>query len=123
MAIISLFAHCAPKVQLHKVVRPLLRLLHEDPSIQQIVLSDAAVLTEMQPVRLITLFHCHPPRLSCQGGTQDLFSNYLPEFYVRVSDSPLSKLLKLRCLVALVDHDNVRSFLKELSVSRSAFYP
>jgi hypothetical protein len=48
---------------------------------------------------------------------QEMFSEYLPEFYVRAADPPLAKLLKLRCLVALVDNSNVRPLLKELLVS------
>ncbi len=87
----------SPPDRLHKIVRPLLRLLSSaPPEVQAVVLDDCALVADQRP---------------------DLLADHLPSFFVRFSEPLASKRARLRILVALASERNVRTVLAELLVS------
>jgi len=53
MSVIRMIYNVGPVSWYQKLARPLIRLLHSCPELQQIVLQDIAVITQTHPVDLI----------------------------------------------------------------------
>ncbi|ORY50688.1 Clathrin/coatomer adaptor, adaptin-like protein [Leucosporidium creatinivorum] len=92
-AVIKVYYYLAPADRLHKIVRPLLRLLRSSPEVAGVVLEDCSLVAEQRP---------------------DLLADHISEFFVRFSDPLLTKRARLRILVALANPSNIQVLLKEL---------
>lgn len=51
MSVIRLIFNLAPSTQYSKMTRPILRLLHTGPELQQIILIDTCVIAQSYPVK------------------------------------------------------------------------
>ncbi|KAF2894564.1 hypothetical protein ILUMI_11612 [Ignelater luminosus] len=93
MAVAQLYFHCASKNEFPVCVRALVRLLHSNIEIQNVVLDN------MVSISLQNKGMCEP---------------YLKNFFVRTSDPTKIKLLKLDILTNIVTDSNIALILREL---------
>lgn len=50
MAVVQLYHHLAPKVEVHAVIKPLIRLLRSHPEVQAVVLTSIAAISTNRKV-------------------------------------------------------------------------
>lgn len=120
-AVVKVYYYLAPVDRLPKIVRPLLRLLRSSAEVQAVILEDCAVVAEQQPVRFSLLPRGRGPLTV--SDTQALLAEHIPDFFVRFSDSLVTKQARLRILVALANGSNIQVLLKELLVSGKKGHP
>ncbi|KAG9123546.1 AP-3 complex subunit beta [Ceratobasidium sp. 392] len=86
--------YLAPQSYRPKIIQPLLRLLHVSPEIERVAIENFGIIAQEQP---------------------SLLKSHITRFFVRLSDTPASKIAKLRILLALVvvDPANVGVVLAE----------
>ncbi|QRV74884.1 AP-3 complex subunit beta-2 [Ceratobasidium sp. AG-Ba] len=84
--------YLAPRSYRPKIIQPLLRLLHISPEIERVTVENLGIIAQEQP---------------------SLLKSHIARFFVRVSDTPATKISKLRILLALVDPANVGTVLSE----------
>ncbi|KAH0786936.1 Adaptin N terminal region family protein [Histomonas meleagridis] len=99
LAAASYLYYCAPSTHVSSIARPLVRLLYEEPLVEELVLS--AILTFAQS------YH-------------HIFIPHLNHFYVRKNDSPKVKSLKLELLSLLASHSSADNIMKELAFYTSS---
>ncbi|GAA95285.1 uncharacterized protein L969DRAFT_15241 [Mixia osmundae IAM 14324] len=98
MACNSLLRNLAPRHYIERTIRPLLRLLHTTSEIQHSV--------------LLSLIDC----IESDVEVRSLLRPYLPEFFIRSSDTRATRSLKLLALTLLANQSNVQILYRELKV-------
>ncbi|QRV89576.1 AP-3 complex subunit beta-2 [Ceratobasidium sp. AG-Ba] len=92
LSVARTYWYLAPRSYRPKIIQPLLRLLHISPEIERVTVENLGIIAQEQP---------------------SLLKSHLARFFVRASDTPATKISKLRILLALVDPANVGTVLSE----------
>ncbi|KAF8604678.1 hypothetical protein BDV93DRAFT_440456 [Ceratobasidium sp. AG-I] len=92
LATAKIYWYLAPRSYRPKVISPLLRLMHVSPEIERVVVENLGIIAQEHP---------------------SLLKSHLARFFVRSSDTPATKIAKLRILLALVDAGNVGAVTNE----------
>ncbi|KAG9095585.1 AP-3 complex subunit beta [Ceratobasidium sp. 370] len=92
LSVTRTYWYLAPQSYRHKIIVPLLRLLHVSPEIERVTVENLGIIAQEQP---------------------SLLKSHIARFFVRASDTPATKIAKLRILLALVDPANVGVVVSE----------
>jgi len=90
----KLFVYVGPKIKLQNIVKPLIRLIYQDPSIAYPALSTIACVCTRSP---------------------DLFVPHLRHFFIAEDEADCVKLLKIKVMGELARQSNADILVKELT--------